>query len=289
MIAGVSKFLRAAILFAAIPSGAHAAAFPETGPVPPRRPAELSAQPSPETTGPAQPDAPAPLAASDAPGTTSSAPMPPPRPRSLDQLAALPPRVDPGAPDTLPRPEAPSFCAALLASGRVDGKLTPSVRGDGGCGIDSPIELTAIFLGDGTRVPVEPASLMRCQLADALAVWVRTDLAAAAEKTGSKLARIQSAAAYVCRGRNRIAGARMSEHGVGNAFDLRGLTLANGRVLSIDKSAEARPFMEEMRRSACARFKTILGPGSDGYHEDHVHVDLRERRGGNPFCQWVLR
>jgi hypothetical protein len=33
----------------------------------------------------------------------------------------------------------------------------------------------------------------------------------------------------------------------------------------------------------------VLGPGSDGYHEDHVHVDLAERRGGYRVCEWDVR
>jgi hypothetical protein len=43
-----------------------------------------------------------------------------------------------------------------------------------------------------------------------------------------------------------------------------------------------------MRRSACARFTTVLGPGSDGYHENHFHVDLAQRRGDYRLCQWNL-
>jgi hypothetical protein len=44
-----------------------------------------------------------------------------------------------------------------------------------------------------------------------------------------------------------------------------------------------------LRKSVCARFTTVLGPGSDGYHEDHVHVDLAERRGGYRICEWDIR
>jgi Extensin-like protein C-terminus len=33
----------------------------------------------------------------------------------------------------------------------------------------------------------------------------------------------------------------------------------------------------------------VLGPGSDGYHESHIHVDLTERRGGYRICQWDIR
>jgi hypothetical protein len=33
----------------------------------------------------------------------------------------------------------------------------------------------------------------------------------------------------------------------------------------------------------------VLGPGSDGYHEDHIHIDLAERRSGYRICQWDIR
>ena len=40
----------------------------------------------------------------------------------------------------------------------------------------------------------------------------------------------------------------------------------------------------------CGRFATVLGPGSDGYHENHIHVDLMERRNGfRSMCQWDVR
>jgi hypothetical protein len=50
----------------------------------------------------------------------------------------------------------------------------------------------------------------------------------------------------------------------------------------------ARDYRERMRRSICGRFTTVLGPGSDGYHENHIHMDLAERRGGYRMCQWNL-
>jgi len=33
----------------------------------------------------------------------------------------------------------------------------------------------------------------------------------------------------------------------------------------------------------------VLGPASDGFHENHVHVDLAERRSGYRLCQWAVR
>ena len=41
-----------------------------------------------------------------------------------------------------------------------------------------------------------------------------------------------------------------------------------------------------MRTAACGWFTTVLGPGSDGYHEDHIHVDLAVRVSGYRLCQW---
>ncbi len=33
----------------------------------------------------------------------------------------------------------------------------------------------------------------------------------------------------------------------------------------------------------------MLGPGSDGNREEHIHVDLAERRGGYKTCEWQVR
>ena len=70
----------------------------------------------------------------------------------------------------------------------------------------------------------------------------------------------------------------MSEHGRANALDIGGLRLGDGRLIrltDVDVSAEWRT---AVRTSACTRFNTVLGPGSDGYHEEHIHLDLAERR-----------
>ena len=53
--------------------------------------------------------------------------------------------------------------------------------------------------------------------------------------------------------------------------------------------AASKPLREELRQSACARFTTVLGPGSDGHHESHIHLDLAERHNGYRICQWDVR
>jgi hypothetical protein len=46
---------------------------------------------------------------------------------------------------------------------------------------------------------------------------------------------------------------------------------------------------DALRETACARFTTVLGPGSDGHHEGHIHLDLAERGHGYRICQWDVR
>src|SRR5215467_6858222 len=85
------------------------------------------------------------------------------------------------------------------------------------------------------------------------------------------------------------AGGKLSEHGKGNAVDLRSFILADGRIVTLTDVTVAKDFRDDLRESACRRFSTVLGPGSDGAHESHIHVDLIERRGGYRMCQWNVR
>ncbi|MGD0026432.1 MAG: extensin family protein, partial [Xanthobacteraceae bacterium] len=94
---------------------------------------------------------------------------------------------------------------------------------------------------------------------------------------------------YECRGRNRVRGATLSEHGRANALDVRALRLANGQDVALTDVKVAKDFRDAIRASACARFSTVLGPGSDGSHEEHIHLDLAERRGGYKLCEWDVR
>ena len=94
---------------------------------------------------------------------------------------------------------------------------------------------------------------------------------------------------FNCRGRNRIFGAKMSEHGRGNAVDVRSLTLADGKVIKLTDINAPKELRTALRESVCARFSTVLGPGSDGYHEEHIHLDLADRHGGFRICQWAVR
>jgi hypothetical protein len=119
-----------------------------------------------------------------------------------------------------------------------------------------------------------------------VARWVREEVAPAAATLGSPARTIVTAASYECRERDRIPGAKLSEHGRANALDLRGLTLADGTAVDLTDTAASKEFRERIRQSACNSFTTVLGPGSDDFPNSHIHLDLIERKGGYRICQW---
>lgn len=179
-------------------------------------------------------------------------------------------------------------CARVLANAHVVAASAPAVTGPDGCGIASPVRLEAVVLADGTRIPFEPPALIRCAFAEALVNWFLEDVGPLAQKAGG-LSKILGSEGYECRPRNRVTGAKLSEHAKGNAFDLRGLVLRNGQTLVIERQTEASDFMEQLKATACARFTTVLGPGSDSSHETHLHVDLAERHNNYRICEWEVK
>lgn len=233
-------------------------------------------------------------------GVEAVARLPLPRPRPPEAPARVAPPADAAqpadaeepsaaqaAPPSVPAaPPAPSACRVALTEALAIAPSIPPIRGPGACGGEDLVRLEAVVLPDGRHVTLRPAATLRCRLALEIADWVRTDLVALAKSLGSLPAEIDNFDSYECRGRNRVAGAMLSEHGKANALDVRAVTLASGKVLSLTDRAEARAVREAMLHSACARFATVLGPGSDWYHEDHVHFDLAERRRGMRLCQW---
>lgn len=184
------------------------------------------------------------------------------------------------------QPATPSACRLALTEEIAIAPSLPPITGPGACGGDDIVRLEAVVLADKSRVPLKPAATLRCNMAVAVAQWIRSDVAAIASELGTRVSELDNFDSFDCRGRNRVAGARLSEHGRANALDIRGVKFASGQFVSLTDRATARDVREKVLRSVCARFTTVLGPGSDGYHEDHVHLDLAERRGGYRICQW---
>ena len=210
-------------------------------------------------------------------------PLPRPRP---EQAPAAQPEEEASRPE---EPPPPSACRLRLTAALAIAPSVPPLTGPGECGIDDAVRLEAVVLPDRTRVALSPPAIVHCTFAEAIVQWVRQDLVPAVRPLGAALRSIDNYAAYDCRGRNRVVGARLSEHGKGNALDMRMLRLANGKAFRFTDLEEPKDFREALRKDMCARFTTVLGPGSDGYHEDHIHVDRAERHGGHRMCRWEVR
>lgn len=270
-----------------------ALAGPVTPSPPPRRPQRpVPAQaPLPRTPTALAPGA---FAVPNAP------PLPPPRPADLRPAAAQPQPAPPPVPDrpalpgaaaSAPLPGRVSLeeayaCLRLFRGGWVEARLRPPLAPEGpGCGIASPVEIAA-FARDpsGGRVRVEPPLTVGCAMANATAAWVRDDLAPAFGATGSPLAALTGMGGYACRSRNGVAGAKPSEHGRGEAVDIGGFIRADRTAIEV-RQTDA-PILAQVRATACARFATVLGPGSDGFHEAHLHIDIEERRNRFAICHW---
>ncbi|MEO1748092.1 MAG: extensin family protein [Pseudomonadota bacterium] len=161
---------------------------------------------------------------------------------------------------------------------------------DPGCGVAKPIDVDEIVPG----VSVTPDTQMRCATALALAEWVNQTVIPATESLSTdenpvRLISLQHASTYVCRRSNNQPDGKLSEHAKGNAIDIRAFAFEGRDPISIEprertgKIEEA--FQKTVRAGACLHFTTVLGPGSDGFHQDHIHLDIAERRGGYRLCQ----
>ncbi len=172
------------------------------------------------------------------------------------------------------------LCGRPTLAGTRIARITSQVQG---CGIAEPVRVTAV---DGIRLST--AATLDCDAARALDRWVREVMRPAVGQRGGGITRIEVAAHYVCRTRNHRPGARISEHGRGRAIDISGYRLADGtRVTVLGDFARGRHSraLRRMHRDACGIFTTTLGPGSDGFHEDHFHFDVAQRRGNATYCR----
>jgi hypothetical protein len=207
-------------------------------------------------------------------------------PAGSDKPAGQAATAKPAPAPTPEGPPPPSACRLALTEEIAIAPSVPDIHGPGDCGGEDLVRLEAIVLPNRHRVSIKPAATMRCGMAAALADWVRSDVEPLAQGMGTEITDFESYDAYECRGRNGVSGAPLSEHGRANAIDVHAFKLANGQSLGLTDRNVPRETRESVLHSVCARFTTVLGPGSDGYHEDHIHLDLLQRHNNYKICQW---
>lgn len=238
--------------------------------------------------------------------TVTSSPRPLPRPMIADVAITSPPIL---APTLRPQPRPTKVAANTAILVQTEGPKpkerpaglgqkkptrkaslkgavcgNPSIKGEPiapvrsrvkGCGIKEAVRVTAV---DG--ISLSPAATLNCATATALDTWIKTSV----QPTFGvgQVVQLQVASSYSCRGRNNVKGARISEHGRGNAIDIAAFVLADGTSLTVSKNYNKT--LRKVHKGACGIFGTTLGPGSDGYHENHIHLDVARYRSGS-YCR----
>lgn len=139
-------------------------------------------------------------------------------------------------------------------------------------------------------VAVKPTATLACPIVSELDRWFADSVQPSAMRWfGQRVVEIKQISAYSCRGMNGNPHAHISEHAFGNALDVAGFTLSDGRRISVKDGWRGLPeeqgFLRDVQSGACAHFTTVLAPGSNVYHYDHIHVDLMRRASRRLICQ----
>lgn len=198
------------------------------------------------------------------------------RPMPRPDFTANPPRVQLAAlPAPIPqKPPKASLKGSVCQSADVKGKALPPIRSAiQGCNVPDAVLVTQI-----SGVVLNPPATINCEEARALSVWVRNGLQPAFNNT---ILALNVADSYACRPRNNVRGNPVSVHGIGQAIDIAAFVTKSGRTYTVAQNYNAQ--IKAAQRSACGTFHTILGPGSDGYHENHIHFDV-SHHAGRDYC-----
>jgi hypothetical protein len=151
------------------------------------------------------------------------------------------------------------------------------INGAATCGLNHPFKVTA--LQDGA-VAFNSVTTLDCPMIAMLNAWIAEIVQPAAQaRFGQAVVEINSMGSYACRSMNNQYGAQISEHAFGNALDIGGFRLADGREISLVRDwwhgdEQAHAFLADVHGGACSRFTTVLAPGSNAFHYNHIHVDL---------------
>lgn len=208
-------------------------------------------------------------AASNAPGLDLSGKVP----EDGIDLASMPPLTK--KEERKKKREAASRKGSVCGVASIKGEEIAAIKSKvKGCGVEDPVAITSV-----AGVRLSQTATVDCSIAKALDRWVEE---VAQPAFNGNLVEMRVAAHYSCRSRNNVKGAKISEHGKGRAIDIAAFVLSNGKVLSVAQNYNK--LLRRIYKAGCGYFMTTLGPGSDGYHEDHFHFDASARKGG-AYCR----
>ena len=176
------------------------------------------------------------------------------------------------------RTQAENYC---LAQGYVKASASlrpmPEIDGPGICGLTHPFKVSALVDG---AVAIDKPVTIDCPMIPALEAWLNDTVQPAARaRFGQPVVALDAFGAYSCRSVDNLANTKLSEHAFGNAIDVAGFRLADGRDIVIVRDwkktdTQESAFLHEAHAGACQQFTTVLGPGADVFHYNHFHLDL---------------
>ncbi|MCJ8519403.1 extensin-like domain-containing protein [Pseudorhizobium tarimense] len=183
-------------------------------------------------------------------------------------------------------PEALKACLADLVALGTKFETAARIDDGEGCGIDHPLEVAEVLPGIDTG-----SAQMRCETARALGNWLKDTVNPALKiaMPDRKITGLITGSTYACRLRNSAAEGEISEHARGNAIDIAAFRLDDGSEVPMKPRAEdgtvEGAFQRTASAGACLHFTTVLSPGSDATHQDHLHLDVLERESGYRYCR----
>jgi hypothetical protein len=212
-------------------------------------------------------------------------PLPPARPPAAPTETERPPSPPsqisrtPDASTVAVAPETNECLTRLKSAGfEVESVETPKADNKD-CRIENPVKLRSIPVHGREKPLLMPAQpILACRFAESLGGWLGSLVAPAIlGATGSELTGASTGPGFECRNRNGVPSAKLSAHAEGLAIDIASFDLANkSRMMVNPEGAEQHVHtINAVRKAACGWFTTVLGPGADASHSDHLHVDLQ--------------
>ncbi|MEN3148222.1 extensin family protein [Neorhizobium sp. IRAMC:178] len=202
-----------------------------------------------------------------------------------EQQAEAPPPPPP-PPLVEENPDELKACLAELTSLGAKFEPTDPIDEGGGCGIESPIDVAEVLPGVSLG-----GATMRCKTAVSMAHWLKDTVQPALNiaMPGRRITGLVPGSTYACRLRNSASTGKISEHARGNAFDVAAFKLDNGEKITMkprdEDSTMEGAFQRTATAGACLHFTTVLSPGSDAAHQNHLHLDVLERKDGYRYCR----
>jgi hypothetical protein len=219
----------------------------------------------------------------------SAVPLPRERPDAAAPTPAVPAADAPASPDErapaptaiVVEPAAPPrdyqvACPAVM-NGEVTAKALPPIH-EGQCGLQSPLSLEAV-MANGRSIPINAPVTTDCGMATALPGWVADVDSWLKAKENTEIESLIIGTNYACRNVNNAEAGNLSFHAFGDALDVSGFTLADGRTITVEPAwlgteEQGSRIIRFAHDAACTHFTTVLGPEANALHHDHLHVDL---------------